>query len=327
MNRLTRSAVVALLSVGVAVPLAAADSPIPPKRASDGTGTRPTVPQKGAPAQTPLARERDLTTPYIHSYSSRLTTAGAELTVFGGGFTQIGAAHRVRIGGSGYGRESPPKNVKPNALVIEIPQDVRPGRYYIGIADTSGRWVSGIDKRFEIVDPVRPLNVLLAVEASCAQDVRSSAPSVELRISPTDRDAAVVNVTLTRTGERAGPNGSRFYDYRGSSALRIGTYTAAGTGGRFETDFWDYINGNSVPAAGGGRYIERTNWEDCHARRRVTARGSRLPGPERKQLQVHMSDTSARIAIAPETRELRLTGYPGVGGGLGSLPTPTPVDF
>ncbi len=279
------------------------------------------------PTNTPLARQHDLTTPYIHSYSSRSTTAGAELTVFGGGFTQIGSAHRVRIGGSGYGRELPPKKITPNALTVEIPQDVRPGPYYIGIADASGRWLSSIDQRFEVVDPLRPLTVLLAVQVGCEHDVRSSAPSVELRISPTGRDATTANVTLMPAGERVGPNGSRFYDYRGTSALRVGTYIAADTGGRFETDFWDYINGNSVPAAGGGRYIERTNWEDCHARRRVTARGSRLPGPERKQLQVRMTDTNARIAIAPDTRELRLSGYPGPGGGLGSLPTPTPVDF
>jgi len=291
---------------------------------------RPQVAPRGAnsaPMKAPLARERDLTTPYIHSYSSRLTTAGAELTVFGGGFTQIGAAHRVRIGGSGYGRELRPKNVRPNALVIEIPRDVRPGRYYVGITDTSERWVSRIDQSFEVVDPVRPLNVLLAVQASCEHDVRSSAPSVELRISPTDRDAAAVSVMLTRAGERPGPNGSRFYDYRGTSALRVGTHNATGAGGRFETDFWDYVNGNSVPAAGGGRYIERTNWEDCHARRRVSTRGSRLSGPERKQLQVGMSGTSSRIAITPETRELRLIGHPGASAGLGSLPTPTPVEF
>jgi hypothetical protein len=165
------------------------------------------------------------------------------------------------------------------------------------------------------------------VAIACSQDVIASAPTVTLRLAPGGAAGAPpLGLVLRGGGSRAVADGGVIYDYAGTLEIPIGRYRPQASDARFELDFWDYVNGNAVPTAGGGRYIERTNWEDCHARRRVTARGPRLPGPERQTSSTIRLEVET-VTITAESAAITLRGRPSGGGGPGSLPAPTPVQL
>jgi hypothetical protein len=191
------------------------------------------------------------------------------------------------------------------------------------VADASGRWLSNLERTLEVLDRVRRLPVRLEVTLGCDIDVASAAPSVGLRLE--GGSGAPVTVTLAGAGARDGSQGSRVFAYEGRLELPVGTYRVAATDGAFSASTWDYINGNARPIPG-GRYIERTNWEDCHVHRRLTSWGAPLPSPERQTYRVRL--TRERLDVTFDLGAIRLEGGPTLGGGLGgaTLQTPTPID-
>lgn len=261
--------------------------------------------------------------PQVTGYSPAKVVVGETVAVLGNAFGAKSLDRIMRIGGSGYGRALDVVSWSSSRVEVRLPKDVRPGVYYIGVADASGRWLSNLERGLEVVDPLRRLPVRLEVMIGCDLDVVSSSPSVGIKLAPPSAEGRrPVEVSLAPAGNRPGPNGSYVFEYRGTVEVLIGGYRASAPASNFTVDFWDYINANSVPLPGGGRLYNHTP-DHCYARRRLTTDGRRLPSPERQPHSVRL-DRSVNVTAA--TSEIRLEAYTSRGTALGGgLPTPTPV--
>jgi hypothetical protein len=292
----------------------------------------PLVPPIASPEKSKLdpalSRSTPDFSPRVTGYSAPRVVAGDTLAVFGSGFGSSMTPAAMRLGGEGLNRILAIASWSANRVEVRMPADVRPGRYYIGVADGSGRWLSNIDQRLDVIDPLRRLPVQLEVKLGCSLDVVTSSPSVGMQFAPAVGEGShPVAITLRAAGSRSGPEGSMIYQYQGTAEILVGRYRMAATDSNFNVDVWDYINGNSVPVEGGGRYIKRINWEDCYIHRRVNDAGHRLPRPERESHSARLDRES--LTVTAETSEIRLEGYTGMGGGLGgaALQTPTPIEI
>ena len=309
-----------LCNAGIA---GAAGTPTPP--VSPGTipplSQSPLLPQVQSPEKPPISKLDQpaltaLLSPRVSGYSPGRVVAGDTVTVLGSGFSASSPAHVMNIGGEGYGRTLTATSWSPNQVQVRLPADIPPGRYYVGLAESSGRWLSNLERTLEVVDPLRRLPIHLDVRLGCEFDVISSSPSVGIQFTP-------AGLTLRSTGSRSGPQGSRIYQYESSVEILVGRYGASATDSNFSVDFWDYINGNSIPIPG-GHYIERINWEDCYIHRRVTNAGRSLPRPDRQSRRVRLDRDS--LNITADISEIRLQAFTTTGTGVsGALPAPTPV--
>ncbi len=261
--------------------------------------------------------------PVVSGYSPSRVLAGATVSLLGSNFGDAAAGRSVRVAGSGYSQTLPVVRWTPGEIQVRLPDTIRPGVYYIAVADASSRWLSNLERSLEVADPLRRLAVRLDVAASCEFDVASPAPAVALRLQGA---AGSPPLTLTRrsAGARDGAQGARIFGYEGRLEARVGNYQVAATDAPFTAARWDYINGNARPIPGGS-YIERTNWEDCYVRRRVTSWGAFLPAPARQTYGVRLTRERLDLTLALDT--VRLEGSPSIGGlpGGTSLAPPTPV--
>jgi hypothetical protein len=311
-------AVVGAAATGFAAdPARPADVTRPQPSAPPPPGGPLPIPYPSVPRPAPTAAP-----PVVRGYAPARVLAGAEVAVLGAHFGEAAAGRQVRVAGGGGSQGVAVVRWTPSEIRVRLPGDLRPGRYYVAVADAAGRWLSNLERTLEVADPQRRLPVRLDVTATCALDVVSPAPSVTLRLEAAG-GGAPLTVALRAAGTRDGAQGTRIYGYEGVLEARAGPYRLAARDAPFTAARWDYVNGNARPRAGGGVHIERVNWEDCHARRRVTHWGAPLPRPERQTYGVRLRQERLDLTVALDA--VRLEGEPASGGSLGSLPTPTPV--
>lgn len=328
------AAALALAAVlGAGAPGFAADpakpgDPAKPKAATPGLApaTPPGGPQP-IPIPYPLA-PKTLTPsaqpPSISGYAPARVVPGDTVTVLGLNLGDAAKERQMRVAGNAYSQTLSVARWTPTEVQVRLPADIRPGRYYIAVADASGRWLSNLERSLEVVDPLRRLAVRLDVTTSCEFDVVSPALTVTLRLQAAG-GAAPLTLALRSAGARDAAQGARVFGYEGRLEARVGHYQVAATDAPFTAAMWDYINGNARPVPG-GVYIERTNWDDCHVHRRITSWGAPLPAPQRRTYGVRLRQERLDVTVALDA--LRLEGYPAMGGGLpggASLPAPTPV--
>jgi hypothetical protein len=317
--------------LGAGTPGFAADpgKPVDSTKSVDASKSKAVTPGTPQPIpmpypNTPKTLAPSLQPPSVSGYSPARVVPGETVSVLGLNLGDDAAGRQMRVAGNAYSQTLTVVRWTPGEVQVRLPADIRPGRYYIAVADASSRWLSNLERSLEVVDPLRRLPVRLDVTAGCSYDVASPAPTVTLRLQGAG-GGAPLTLALRSTGARDGAQGARIFGYEGQLAARVGSYQLAAIDAPFTAAMWDYINGNARPIPGGS-YIERTNWDDCYVHRRITSWGALLPAPQRQTYGVGLRQERLDLTVAIDA--IRLEGYPSVGGGLpsgASLPPPTPV--